>query len=92
MDLSGHSQCGVERAKESCVAEWLEEALHGALREHAWTDSLICVSGDEDYRNLLPATRQFPLEIRSGHAGHGDVEDQTSGLADVIRREELFRR
>ena len=40
----------------------------------------------------LPAKRQFPLEIGSGHARHGDVEDQTSGLADAIGREELFRR
>ena len=60
--------------------------------EQARTDGLVSVSGDEDDRNLLPATLQFPLEIGSGHARHGDVEDQTSGLADVIGREELFRR
>src|SRR5882724_2442326 len=89
---SAHSKSGIERPKQSRVAEWLEEALHGTPLEHAWTDGLISVSGDEDDRNLLPAKRQFPLEIGSGHARHGDVEDQTSGLADAIGCEELFRR
>jgi hypothetical protein len=74
------------------IAEWLEQALHGTLCKHAWTDGLISVSDDEDDRNRLPAKRQFLLEIGSGHAGHGDVEDQASGLADTIGREERFRR
>src|SRR5208282_3432054 len=85
-------KCGMERLKQSRIAERLEQALHGALFEQAWTDGLISVSGDEDDWNLLPAKRQFPLEIGSGHARHGDVEDQTTGLADAIGREELFRR
>src|SRR3981189_1073598 len=89
---SAHSKCGIERLTQSCVAEWLEQAFHGALFEQAWTDGLVSVSGDEDNRNLLPAKRQFPWEIASGHARHGDVEDQTSGLADAIGCEELFCR
>src|SRR6202171_1678414 len=89
---SAHSKSGIERLTQSRVAEWLEQALHGTLFEQAWTDGLISVSGDEDNRNLFPAKRQFPLEIGSGHARHGDVEDQTSGPADAIGREELFRR
>ena len=40
-----------------------------------------------------PAARQFPLEIRSGHAwGHGDIQDETSGLVDVIGCKERLRR
>src|SRR6266478_276848 len=76
----------------SQLAERFEQALHGALFEHSRADSLISVSGDEDDRNLLPAKLQFPLEIVSRHARHGDVQDQTISLGDVIRREELFRR
>src|SRR6266446_4830560 len=91
-DRSAQSKCGIERLKQSRLAEWLEQAFHGTLCEHAWTDGLISVSGDEDDRNLLLAMRQFPLEIGSGHTRHSDVEDQTSGLADAIGREELFRR
>src|SRR6266851_1665756 len=86
------SERGIERIKQSRVAEWLEQALHGTLFEHLWADGRISVSGDEDDRNLFPAKFQFSLEIRSCHARHGDVQDQTPSLIDVIRREELFRR
>jgi len=54
--------------------------------------SLISLSGDEDDWNLLPTTLQFLLKAGSGHSGHSNVEDQTSGLADAIGREKLFRR
>ena len=89
---SVHSKGGIERLQQCRLAEWLEQALHGTLFEHAWTDSRISESGDEDDRNLLPAKRQFSLEIESGHARHSNVEEQTLGLADAIGCEELFRR
>src|SRR5260370_21771336 len=89
---SAHAKSGIERLTQSRIAERLEKALHGTLFEHAWTDGLISVSGDEDDRNLFPAKFQFLLEIRSCHARHGDVQDQTPSLVDVIRLEELFRR
>src|SRR5207237_9562391 len=75
-DRSAHAQCGMERLKQRRLADGLEQALHGTLSEHAWTDGLIAESGDEDDRHRLPATRQFPLEIRSGTARHGDVESE----------------
>src|ERR1700676_2677650 len=84
LDRSAHWKCGVERLRQSRVAERLEQALHGTLFEQACTDGLICLSGDEDDRNLLPTRRQLLLQIGSGHAGHGDVEDQTPGLTDAI--------
>ena len=54
---SVYSKSGIERLKQSRLTKWLEQALHGTLFEHAWTDGLIYVSGDEDNWNLLPATR-----------------------------------
>src|SRR5271163_2856358 len=89
---SVHRKSGIERLPQSRIAEWLEQALHGTLFKQVWTEGLISVSCDEDDRNIQPAERQFPLEIGSGHTRHGDVEDQTSRLADAIGREELFRR
>src|SRR3984957_4651876 len=91
-DRLAHLKCGIEGFKKSRIAERFEQALHGTLFERAWTDGLICLSGDEDDRNLLPANRQLLLQIGSGHAGHGDVEDQTPGLTDATGREELFSR
>jgi hypothetical protein len=85
---SARSKCGIERLTQSRIAEWLEQALHGALFEQAGTDSLISVSGDVDDRNLLLAKGQFALQIRSAHARHGDVEDQTPGLTDAIGLED----
>src|SRR6266404_7630573 len=92
LDRSAHTKCGIERLKQSRVAERLEQALHGTLFERAWTDGLICLSGDEDDRNLLPANPQLLLQIGSGHAGHDDVEDQTPGLIDAIGCQELLSR
>src|SRR6267142_6940573 len=62
-DCSAHSQCGIDRLSQGPVAEWFEQALHGALLERAGAYDLICVRGDEDDRDLLPATGQFPLEV-----------------------------
>src|SRR6266850_474529 len=92
LDRSARTKCGIERLKQSRVAERLEQALHGTQFERAWADGLICLTGDEDERNLLPANRQLLLQIGSGHFGHGDVEDQTLGLTDAVGREELFGR
>src|SRR5438094_280217 len=81
----------IERGEQRRFAEWLEQALYRTLCEQAATDDLILVRGDEDDRNRPPATRQFPLEIGSRHARHGNVENHTLGPVDVIGREELFR-
>jgi hypothetical protein len=43
--------------------EWLEQAFHGTLFKQARTDAVVSVGGDEDDRNRLPATRQFPFAI-----------------------------
>src|SRR4029453_18007833 len=89
---SASSKCGIERLTQSGIAKWLEQAFHGALFEQVWTDRFASVSGDEDDRYLLPPKHQFPLQIGPAHPRHGDVEDQTLSLTDVIGREELFRR
>jgi len=82
----------MERIKQSRVAEWLEQALHRTLFEQLLANRFICAGGDEDDRNLLPAKLQFPLQVGTAHPRHCDVEDQATGLADAIGREELFRR
>jgi hypothetical protein len=84
--------CGIECRKQSRLAEWLEQTTHGVLLEQVGPNGLIYLTGDEYNRNLLPATRQFQLEMGSAHTRHGEVEHQTFGLADAIGREELFPR
>ena len=92
-DRSVHAKGGLERLEQNGVAEWLVKAFHSTLFEQAWTNALISVSSDEDDRNLMPAAGQFALEVGSGHARrHGDIEDKTSGLVDVLGCKERFRR
>src|SRR5438105_701903 len=91
-DRLTHSKCDIERLQQSRVTEWLEQALHRTLFEHSRAHNLISLSGDEDDWNLLPTKLQFLLKAGSGHSGHGNVEDQTAGLADAIGREQLFQR
>src|SRR5258707_10644162 len=83
-DRLTYSKCDIERLEQSRVTEWLEQALHRTLFEHSRAHSLISLSRDEYNWNLLPMKLQFLLKAGSGHPGHGNVEDQTSGLADPI--------
>src|ERR1700719_204874 len=84
---------GIERPEQGRIAEWLEQALHSrTLFEHSCTESFIFNGSDEDDRNLLPAMRQFPLQVESSHSRHDNIDDQTSGLAYAIGHEELLRR
>src|SRR5712691_12572337 len=92
VERSTHPKRCIDCVKQGLFAEWLEQAFHGTIFEHAGTNGLVPVASDEDDWNVLPAKLQLPLEIGPGHAGHDDIEDQTAGLADAIRREELFRR
>src|SRR3954470_23430210 len=88
---SFHSKRDINGIYQSRLAEWFEQARHGTLVEQARTDCLVFEGCDEHDRNLLPAKDQFALEIRAGHARHGDVDDQALGLADGIGREEFLR-
>ena len=82
----------INRIEQSRVAEWLEQEFNGSLLERSPADNLVLVSTDEDNRNGVSAQLQFPLEIKSSHDRHGDVEDETSSVNQAIRSEELFRR
>src|SRR5436309_4631720 len=89
---SGYAECGVEGPQQSFLAEWLEQALDRAPFEHEGADRLIPGRGNEHDRNLLATARQLLVQILSGHARHRDVEDQASGLLEITRRQEFFRR
>src|SRR5262249_10028736 len=89
---SAPAQGSLERLQQRRLAEGLEQACHGPLGEQAGRVGLIAVRGDEDDRNRVSAPRQFPLELEAGHARHGDVEEETLGLAETRGHEEGFRR
>ena len=53
---STHAQRSIDGLQQSRFAEGLEQALHRALFEQAWTNGFISVSGDKDDGNRLPST------------------------------------
>jgi hypothetical protein len=85
-------KCRIDRIEQSRVAEWLEQAFARTLFDQPLANQNICISRNEDDRNRLSPSSQFPLKIRSGHSRHGHVKEQASGLANAIRREELLGR
>src|SRR5262249_40507925 len=89
---SGTRKSGIERLDQSRIAERLGQALHRALLEHEWTEGFLCLRGDEDDWNLMSADPQLPLPLGAGRARHGNIEDQTARLIDVIGCQELFGR
>jgi hypothetical protein len=56
---SPHPQSSGERLEQRIVAERLEQALCGPLRQEARTDSVVTVRGDEYNRNRLPPADQL---------------------------------
>ena len=87
-----HLKRPIESLQQRGIAEWLEKARHGTLCQNSRAYTFVPVRCDEDDRNLLPSALQFPLQLRSGHPRHADVEDQTIGLLDVFGGKELLRR
>jgi len=87
-----HTKRCIEGLEQSRVAERLEQAFRRAPFDQPLANLRISISGDEDNRNRLSPPHQFLLKIRPGHSRHSDIEEQTSGLVDAIRREEIFRR
>ncbi len=91
-EISLRVKCQINRLEQSRIAEWLEQAFHGTLFDQQPANNHISISRNEDDRNRSSSSYQFLLKIRPGHSRHSDIEEQTSGLVDAIRREEIFRR
>src|ERR671918_691396 len=76
--ISAHPKRRIECVEERGIAERLEHAIYCASRDQVRMECLVALPGDENDRDLLPAAFQFALKSGSGHAGHGDVEEQTA--------------
>src|SRR4051812_4536046 len=81
---------GGERLIQRRLAERLEKTFYRSQLGQTRPDDLIPLGRYVDDRNRLPPARQLALEIRPGHSGHCNIEDQTSGLADIVRFQKLF--
>ena len=69
------SKRGLERLQQGSVAKRLEKTCHDILSVS--TSGLIPLTRNEDDRNIVPASSQFPMQFGAGHAPHADVDDQT---------------
>jgi hypothetical protein len=56
LELLVWAESCIERIQQRGVAEWLEEAVDGALFANMVAYALIALRSDEDYRDVLPAT------------------------------------
>src|ERR1700679_3430727 len=90
--LSVDPQGGVKCLQQVPFTEGFEKAVDGPAFQRSRTDILTPVSSNENNRNLLPAKRQFALQIRPRHTRHSNVEDQASGLVNIVRRKKVFPR
>src|SRR5262245_32448520 len=87
-----HAKCGIQCGEECRVAEGLEQALYGALRQKTRSDVFVSDGSDEDGRNLLLSISQFTIELGARHTRHGDVDNQTAGSVYELGCQERFCR
>ncbi len=87
-----HAERGVQRGEERRVAERLGQIGRRAGSQHAQTDAIVLLRGDEDDREGVRVPCEHLLQLGAGHPRHGDVENETARPAHVIRREELLGR
>jgi hypothetical protein len=82
----------IQRRAQLLLTERLEQALDGALFPESLANGFVSPGGDENDRNCMPAETQFPLQLRSGHAGHDNIEKQALRRDNVARRQEVVCR
>ena len=85
-------QGGIQRRLQFLLTERLEQAGYRALRDELPAQALIGTSGDENNRNRLAAHAQLVLQLRSGHAGHGDIQYQATRRRDAAGPQKFVRR
>ena len=94
----GAKQRLVQALDQALVAERLGQETKGAGLQDSRTDFLVGEGGDKNDRRAMPLGKQAILQIRTVHAGHLDVGDQTSRVRGAIRPQillggtECFRR
>jgi hypothetical protein len=81
---SAHTERDIDGLAQRGVGERLEQTFRGAFRQRARPDRLIAVTGNKDDRNVLPAQPELLLEIRPGHSRHSHIENQATGLANMV--------
>jgi hypothetical protein len=83
------AQCSIECVLQYNVAEWFKQAIYGAGLKQRNSLALIFMRGDEDDGNLLASPGKLFLQLRAGHAGHGDVQNEAVSLLQPFGRKEL---
>ena len=87
-ELLAGQESRADGVEQRLLAEGLEQAIHGALREHPRPDVLNSVRRDEHDRNATLAAGQLTLQVGAAHAGHADVQNQALGAGETLRVEE----
>jgi hypothetical protein len=89
---SGSSHCFAQRLPQRNVAEWLQKYVHRSLFEHPLMDRLVSLTGNEDDRNLVAATLELLLQIKTTHTWHSDIQYQTHGSVNAVGYKEFIGR
>jgi hypothetical protein len=82
----------VERIQQIRGTERLEEVSRCSLGHCTGATRRIPVRGNENDRHFLAMTLEYLLKLKSGHAWHRYVKNQTICLVDTFGSDELFSR
>jgi hypothetical protein len=85
-------ECHVEALDKTLLLDGLGQVADCASPKRSRTDALIREGSDEDERQTAPLNKQVSLQLNAAHAGHVDVRNNTRGVAQVARPQEILGR
>jgi hypothetical protein len=85
-------ECHVEALDKTVLFDGLGQVADRSSPKRSRTDALIRESSDEDERQTAPLDKRVSLQLNAAHAGHVDIRNNTRGVAQVARPQEILGR
>src|SRR5579871_2567713 len=88
--VASYFQCDTEAADQAGHGKWFGEEAGGSGPHCPVSDAFVGKGGDENERGGVTSPSHIGEQVQTAHARHLYVGDDTRGLAQLLRVQELF--